>query len=294
MKAKIQSFLKKSLPDAKLLSYRLATKGHVNISYFLRIQVMGQKEEWVLRLYPKDGWKATKEKYLYDLIRKKTQVPVPEVLLLDTSKKIFQQDFLLLKRVPGKELKRNQSALIKEAGRILAKIHSIKFSKFGWIIGKEIKPPFKRWKDFVLFDIHNKLEKLPIKLKKDINTFIKEKKDLLDLKTIPCLLHKDYSFAHIIADKKINGIIDFEWGQSGHNEYDVAKSLLWMFPNDKNGERQFLRGYTSLGSLSKDFEQRRVLYELLVNASALSFAKKLGSKKWYNYNLKTTKKVLYG
>ena len=110
---------------------------------------------------------------------------------------------------------------------------------------------------------------------------------LLNVKTKPCLLHKDYHASHIIADKgKISGIIDFEWAIAGHNELDIVKSCLWMFENKKDLEKIFLDGYKQYGEISKDFSKRRKLYEILTLLSSLSFSYECKHKKWRIYNYK--------
>ncbi|MDP7180697.1 MAG: phosphotransferase, partial [Candidatus Woesearchaeota archaeon] len=223
--------------------------------------------------------------------------------------KIFPKNYLLLSKLVGEEMTPPNSAvvckiptsdeLIRESGSLLAKIHSIKFSSYGWIIRSKISPKFSTWSDFVFFDLGekiNKLSKTPkIKesfIEKSLN-YIEERKHLLNINSEPCLLHKDYHCSHIFANsKKITGIIDFEWSIAGHNELDLVKSLWWMFEDSKEHEKTFLKGYHKFGSISKKFEKRKKLYRLylLIGLIGLSIEKK--NKKWFDYNLKEAKEIL--
>jgi len=231
-------------------------------------------------------WKIRKEEYLYNLIRKKTDVPIPKVIKAG-------RDYLLMTKIRGRELDVSNEALVKKAGEYLAKIHSIKFPSYGWIIRDKIKPKFKNWIDFVKYDMDLKFKNIPKKdewLKDVIKHILKEHRSLFNVKDGPCLLHKDYHSSHILVDKgKISGIIDIEWAMAGHNEMDLVKSLLWMFEDKPKLEKVFLEGYKKYGHVSKEFGDRRKIYNLLVLVSALSFSHECKNKKWCNYNLKKLK-----
>ena len=259
-------------------------KGCINISY--------EVEDSIFRFFPRDGWKAKKEKYLYSLIKRKTSLPIPKVHKVG-------KDYIILSKIKGKGISLKNKKLIEKAGEYLAKLHKIKFNQFGWIIGDKIKPSFSRWADFLEYDLKHKIDKadkiIPKELLCKISVYFDKNKKLLNINSKPCLLHKDYHSSHIIANKgEINGIIDFEWAIAGHNEMDLAKSCLWMFYKDKKFEKIFLNGYKKHNKISKDFAKRRRVYELLILFSSLIFSCDLKSKKWYDYNLKKIKRILNG
>jgi fructosamine-3-kinase len=254
-------------------------KGIINKTYELKTSI----GSYVLRIYPKDHWKIEKEKYIYGLIGGKTDVPVPKVY---TSGK----DYIVLTRIEGKELDIKDNKAVKQAGEYLAKIHRIKFPYFGWIVGKEIKPKFKDWEKFVGYENKEKLKRIPNEMKKDFNRIFKQNKDLLKIKSKPCLLHKDYHKSHILVEKhNISGIIDVEWAIAGHNELDIAKSCLWMFDGKPEKEKIFLQGYKKFGKISKDYPKRKILYKIMILMSALSLAKECCSDKWTRINMKKLK-----
>jgi len=288
--------ISKVFPLARVISIKRIKKGCVNDTY--EVKITNPKKELIFRLFPNEAWKAEKESYIYSLIKQKTNVPVPKIRLIDTSKKLYSNAFILLSKIKGRELKKSDKKLIVKAGEYLAKIHSIKFKKFGWIVGKNIEPKFNKWIDFCEYDLKLKLKNLkkynPDKdMIKKLKQYFKENKSKINIKTKPCLIHKDYHFSHILVNKgKISGIIDVEWAMSGHNELDLAKSLMWMFNGNKELEKLFLKGYKKYHKLSKDFEKRREIYEILISTSSLLFSCQLKNNKWLKYNLKKIKSII--
>lgn len=300
-KAQTKKIIGRVFPKAKVVSIREFKKGMMNRTYDVKLS----DKNVVLRIYPRESWKAVKEQYLYNLLSKKTKVPVPEVYKIDTSKRIIPFAYSILSKVEGKELgkiykKTKNKKLIRDAAIYLAKIHSIKFSKFGWIVGKEVKPKFSKWKDYFAYGLEHKLDKIrkiskvPKKLITETKNYVEQNQELLNIKSKPCLIHKDYHFSHIIADeKKINGIIDFEWAIAGHNELDLIKSEWWMFEKLPEIRSIFHKAYKQAGGvISKKFEQRKKLYELQILIGMISLSHKRKSKYWFDYNLKSAKKIL--
>jgi len=282
MKTKVGGVINKIYPDSSVISVKRFKKGVINETYDVKVD----NKSLVLRIYPKNLWKIKKEEYLYNLIRKKTNVPVPKIIKTG-------RNYILMSKIEGKELSVRNKALVRKAGELLAKIHSIKFPHYGWIIKDKIKPKFKNWPDFINYDMKLKFRKIPGKykqLKNNIKNIVNKNKSLLNVKSKPCLLHKDYHSSHIIVNKnKINGIIDIEWAMSGHNEFEVAKSCSWMFDKKPKLEKIFLEGYRKYGSLSKDFTERKKLYKLIVLLSSLSFSYECKNKRWCFYNLRKLK-----
>ena len=282
---KIGEIIRKVYPEARVISIRKFKKGVINKTY--EISIANPKKDLVIRIYPSEFWKAKKENYIYGLLAKK--IPTPKVLWEG-------KNYLLMSKIDGKELSLDRK-LIKDAGFLLAKIHSIRFPYYGWIMGKKVRPKFRRWLDFIAYDFNQK-SKILMKANiidkeeiKKIRKVIEKNKEILKTKTRPCLLHKDYHSSHILVkNKKISGIIDFEWAISGHNELDIAKSCYYMFDKKKNFEKVFIEGYESYKKIDKRFDERKSIYKLLTIFSSLAFSVKHYNKKWIEYN---KKKLVY-
>src|SRR3989344_2063543 len=143
--------IKRIYPDDRLISIRRFNKGVINETYDVKLK----KNNVVLRVYPKDFWKIQKEEYLYNLIREKTDVPVPKVIAKG-------KDYIVLSKIHGKSISADNKSLVRKAGELLANIHSIKFPYYGWIIRDKIRPKFESWRDFILYDLNLKLKKIPL------------------------------------------------------------------------------------------------------------------------------------
>ena len=285
-----EKIIRKIYPKAKVNSINLYKKGMINKNY--EIITSNPNKEFILRIYPKDGWKAKKENELYSLISKKIDIPIPKVYLIDDNRKIIEYTYLLLSKIDGEELniayKRTKNkSLIITAGEILGKIHTIRMPNFGWITDKGVSPSFSKWTEFLEYDLNEKLSKL-IKIRSFPKEIISQSKNyfmktqsLLDVEDEPCLLHKDYHFSHILSDGNgITGIIDLEWAISGINELDITKSIMWMFDKQPEIEGYFLNGYKKMVRLSSSYAKRRNIYEFLILLSSISLAYEYNNLAW--------------
>lgn len=301
-KTKADKAIKKVFPNSKVIGIKKLKKGMINENYAVKLK--NPNKNLILRIYPNDEWKAKKEAHIYDLISRKTNVPVPAVYAVDVSKRVLPKAYSLLSKIDGNELnlvykKTKNKELARQAGAILAKIHTIKFPYFGWIMGNNIKPKFNKWQDFIFYDLNEKIKKLsrirkvPKKIITDSLEYIDDKKHLLNINSGPCLLHKDYHFSHILANKEnITGIVDVEWAIAGHNEFDLIKSECWMFESLPEIKKPFFDGYRRYGAISKKFNQRKELYELILSLGLVSLSYEKKSKRWFDCNLNRTKMLL--
>lgn len=301
-KTKADKVIKKVFSNSKIIGIKKLKKGIINENYDIKIK--NPRKNLILRIYPNDEWKAKKEAYIYNLISKKINVPVPTVYAVDVSKRILPNAYSLLSKIEGNELnivykKTKNKKLAKQAGEILAKIHTIKFPYFGWIMGDNIQPKFNKWQDFIFYDLNEKIDKLSKirNVSKRIITksleYIDDKKELLKINSRPCLLHKDYHSSHILADKEnITGIIDVEWAIAGHNELDLIKSEWWMFEVLPEIKKPFFDGYKRHGTISKKFNQRKKIYELILLLGLVSLSYEKKSKRRFDCNLNKTKMIL--
>ena len=93
-------------------------------------------------------------------------------------------------------------------------------------------------------------------------TFFYEKRNLLDVKDQPTLLHGDFTLDNVkIENGKVSGVFDTEWSFSAHKEYDFVKTK-WFMPGGEEFQESFINGYLEEGELSSEFEERVELYEV--------------------------------
>lgn len=296
----VKKIVRKHLTDSEIASINPYSQG--NINKMLEIKLKESNKSLLLRIF-NEPWKARKEVFVYNYIRSHTDIPVPEVYAYDDSKKLLPNAYALMSKIDGIALHKNyrkygNKKIFEKAGEVLAKLHSIKFRRYGWIMDKGIKPSFGKWLNFFNYDLKIKLARAcnvreVHKLSPGIINFIDDNISFLDVRSKPCLVHKDYHCSHIITDRNnVTGIIDVEWALAGHNETDFMKMELWAFKDMKETRTSFFKGYKKWGIISKEYNERKKLYELwhLINMVSISY--ELKNKQYLDYNVKEIRRFL--
>jgi len=269
------------------------SEGHINQMYEIN-------SKYIFRIFNEE-WKAAKEEFVYKLMTE-VGIPVPDINVVDTSKKIIGKCFSIMSKIGGMRIdaayrKYRDKKIWEQAGELLARIHKVKLEKFGWIVGRNVNPAFDTWQDFVWYDINQKLKNMKMlkeinSLRKKIEAFLNTYGYLLDVPNKSSLVHKDYHSSHILVDKnKITGIIDVEWAIAGHKENDFVKLEQWVFPK-LNIRNEFFEGYLKFGSVSDDYKDRMQLYELWHYISMANISHQINNKKFLQINIKALEKFL--
>lgn len=211
---------------------------------------------------------------------KEVGVPVPNVLLLDTvetgSEKLEICVEEKLEGVPLEELLKKESLsqseikdITVQAGQVLSKIHSINIEGFGGIdasgVGKH-----RTWLDYMLKQnqklsiVLEKAQDIGVELdliEKAFGVLERYKSSYGDTKSR--LAHADYGVKHmLIKNKKINGIIDFEYARGTDISYDFA---WWnYFGENWTSVDWLIEGYEKNGDLGENFETRMHLVKIRI------------------------------
>ncbi len=296
----IKEIVKRHFPKSNVEQCRRFPRGYINFVFDVRLK--NPDKSVVLKLFKSQLWRAAKEYYIYKLISSKTDVPVPHVYAVDDSKEIFDGAYLIMEQLKGKNLdlvykdSRYKAKLAGQAGAYLAKMHSIKFKKFGWIKKNKVDAGYKKWYEFIVQDFDKKLRIVSGIVDKNLlakaKKYFSDNKELLDIKCRPVLLHKDYHFNHINAfGSRITGIYDVEWAIAGHNELDLIKPFFWMFKGFPAMERPFLEGYKRHGSIDRGFSKRKKLYALNVMLGSIAFSLQIKEKRMLKENINGLKNL---
>lgn len=203
------------------------------------------------------------------LTRQKTEMPVPQVYIHDTSRSILLTDYFIMDFVPGisfwnlrKELaEADQQAIEHEAGRYLRQMNSITGDGFGYFASLE---RFSNWADCfdhmlqgVLQDGQDAGVALPSAYS-DILALARSKYDSLRSVTTPSLVHWDLWDGNIFIDpanRKISGIIDFERALWGDPLMEVGFGAFGDNPH-------FRAGYELDLLAAPEASTRKMLYNL--------------------------------
>ena len=252
-------------------------------NYLTKVQT--NKGNYFLKVYKnaeesRTGYKLSN---LYPLLLN-YNIPVPQILKYDDSLNLIMHPYLIMSEVEGDMLYNSINTMNKETkykifnnlGKILARIHSINFDKFGETFdGKKVqgfseigfKGPFDKWKN-----MHKEIIKYRLSLFKDssFEEFIKpttkwfEKNEhLIDYKITPRLLHIDLNQKNIfIKNNEISGIVDFDGAFVGHNEEELMRLENANFGKDTKLRSSFYDGYNNIINLDEGYEERRTFYYL--------------------------------
>lgn len=261
--------------NLKVAKIKQAKGGLINDVFFVETE----KGEAVFRISPGGApWRPGFEGERWALKQcSKIDIPVPEILAFGVvqTKLPHPCQYLLVERIAGKplkellHLKREEiKSYYKEAGYLLAKIHTIKTKGFGPLKSGG-KGSFKSWEEFLLRHINTRLLNYLLEnrvineeLKNRIFDVFNSEKAYLKLKS-PVLLHGDFSNAHIFIDKaKISGIIDFEDCVSGDPLYDLASPELYCeIAGSPSSIPYFLEGYQN-GFTEEELGRKLIFYKL--------------------------------
>lgn len=261
-------------------------------------------DSFVLRVNVRDTEipKFRRERIAFQKLRGK--IPVPKIVILDESKKILPYDYLITEKMPGKELsflikklnKNEKKKIAIKAGINLAKIHKIKFKKFG-DVQKHTFGEYETWEDFIIDKVKKHLKEMrrlnilnENKRKQIINLFEKNKDIFNNVKT-PRLNHGDFSFENMVyKNGRITGIFDFEWALSGDPEFDFK-----YLDDFKDLKKYILEGYKKIRKLSPNFDRKILFYKLLLNLELISASEMywdIKTQRWIISNIKELIKKL--
>ena len=245
------------------------------------VKVETNKGNYFLKIYDskneaKTGFKLA---HLYPLLLK-NNIPVPKVIKYDDSLELVKHPYLIITEIEGKMLcevintmsNEEKISFYYEFGKIVAKIHSITFNKFGEVLdGKTVesyseannKGPFSSWKDTHREIIDHRLSIFQGSyfedLIKPIRSWFNKNKPLIDYNIIPRLLHDDLNQKNVfLKNHQISGIIDFDNAFIGHNEEELMRTETANFLNDNNLRKSFFKGYMGIVKLDNNYEKRRI------------------------------------
>ena len=237
----------------------------VNDAYVIRFDVI----EW------RGIHRYAGEKWAYDLLCD-TEVPVPRVVALDTSKSLAPYDYLILTKMPGKTVNESIDGLSTEAqhriaytaGEYLAVMHSHTFDQFGLLFEIAAGIPKPDWSALVA-DFYQEygpqaqeLGYLPHGVLARIETLMQKMQPLFAAVQQGCFVHGDYHFSNLLQqDGHITGVLDFEWAMSGDRSWDfrIDDQMEIKSPGSKEA---FYAGYTSRCPLPDHHWQRVSFYRI--------------------------------
>jgi len=149
--------------DLENINLKLIPTGTGKFSTSFFVKTPENNDDLVIRIAPTDDLlqlfyeyrMMRQEPALHRLVQKKTDIPVPPILVYDFSRNEIDRDYLIMKRMPGEPLSEIQHQLsqqqldnvLRDLGRYVAKLHAITVNKFGYIGAHRPMVPQTTWHD---------------------------------------------------------------------------------------------------------------------------------------------------
>ncbi|SFD06726.1 phosphotransferase family protein [Clostridium uliginosum] len=196
------------------------------------IEIDKKISKYILKIFPDIYDVYEKENNLLNLLKK--DIPVQKVYNISKSSIISNRTFGIYEYIDGETLGQAiksgyivEKQLVKDVAKSLAMIHKFKFDELGEL-DKNLKvdkilPPLYTW--YEMFMGENFKRRLGENTIREINSIVEKNKDILiDLDKDVSLVHGDFQGTNIlIKDKRLVGIIDWEFAMAGHSLADVGQ-----------------------------------------------------------------------
>lgn len=257
--------------DVVLERYEIANQRHDYV--VLLAELSNPSRRVVIKLagpdapytYPFDRTAA-----LHNLVRAHTSVPIPEVIAVDTTYRLWPWRYMVKAHAPGIEWAAALPQMDNEAkerayrqiGRAVAELHAISFDTFGEL-GDDGLPHTQ----MPYLEALTKRATQRIKDAHQADKFIKllqDRASLFEEIDEPSLCHDDLHkhniiFHHEGEEWKLSAILDFDSAYAGHHESDLSRLDLWHGMIGPG----FWEGYTEVLPISPMYDERRPIHQLL-------------------------------
>ena len=262
--------------SASELRLRRIPTGKFNASY----TVDGADRPLILRVAPADdaGFvfyernMMAQEPEVHALIRSRTSVPVPEILVYDNTRTTIDRDFLIMEKLPGRPLSDfdgltydSHNRVLFQVGRALREIHGITAGRYGYLGAHRPMKPQIDWLDAFSIMWNSMISDI-VDCGGYDDVESKRMRDMLDKnlhyfnrKTPAMLLHMDVWSQNILVDEEGNltGLIDLDRALWGDPEIEFA-----VLDYCGVSEPAFWRGYGMERDISVEARRRNLFYLL--------------------------------
>jgi aminoglycoside phosphotransferase (APT) family kinase protein len=216
--------------DRKLAAFEELREGFFNAAALLELddglkcvlKAAPPAEVQVLR-YEKDLMRAEVESMR--LVRSRTQVPVPEIFVYDTTRRLLPSEFFLMEYVPGVPFHKLQAQLSEQArqdvrremGRMTHEMAQISGPAFGYWAQPGLAGA--SWRDCFAEMLHGVMQDgldVQVDLERpyeEIRQILQKNFATLEEVVTPCLVHWDLWDGNVIVEPQsgqVTGLIDFE------------------------------------------------------------------------------------
>ncbi|MHC4060571.1 MAG: phosphotransferase [Planctomycetota bacterium] len=238
---------------------RAVGAGHYNDSYY----VDSDKGKFVLRIAPADSVPKLfyevdmmkSEVNIYSMVRENTDLPVPEIVHCDFSRKLIDRDYLIMEYLDG------DSGFFDERdlGRYVRQLHAIKADECGY--PERAAPTGRSWPEIFctyLKLIFNDCLSCSVIDEPEFRQFLSVYEKYRDVicDVSPSLLHLDLWSQNILTvNGRISAVLDFDRGLYGDPELEFAVLDTYGYSSE-----EFFEGYGQPRPFDSEARIRQRLY----------------------------------
>ncbi len=248
MKQIVEDLIRKKLNlDRESLNIIPAGTGKFSTTYF--VERPDGPDDLVIRIAPPDDLlllfyekrMMRQEPALHRLIQKRTDIPVPTILVHDFSRTLIDRDYVIMNKMPGQPLSEMQHRLsepqmnraLRELGQMVAELHSITIQRYGYVGAHKPMEPQGNWHDAFEIMWENMLRDCHacgVYTTEDVDLGMKLwnlHQDVFDNNCPAVLCHMDLWAQNLLVNDegRVTCLFDFDRACFGdvENEFAVAK-----------------------------------------------------------------------
>lgn len=254
-------------------------KGSVNVNRYV---VLDDGRELVLRLHPTGLKNAYFDVEALAMDTAHAVVPTPKIIGVLHDDPPY--DFIVMEKMPGRNMHvylqehpEHEDTLVREMGRTMAKLHTVKVSGYGFFDNERAKSGElvglrDNFRDHVLASLSENLSVvvsggyLSIQQATAVESLLTESE--LTHCDDPRLLHNDLADWNVLVDdEKLTAVLDWDECFAGDPVADIA---CWSLFFSSKRLITFLEGYTEVTNTDDSFEEKLHLYRLRYIAAKMS------------------------
>jgi len=303
----INKMVYKAFGEVKAVEIQELKEGFFNAAYEIKLS---NEKEVILKISPpEDALIMTYEKNIMfaetdvmNMLKRKTNLPIAEVLYYDNSHSICKADYFFMSKIPGNSLnsiskeirEEDRKNIYCELGKLNRIINNIVGKKFGYY--SQADKQGDKWYEVFLsmvMDTINDAKALNIDIGTEydvIGRLLERDKAIFQEVKVPKLVHWDLWAGNVfVKNGQITGIIDFErciW----------ADELMEVGFRSYGYNEDFYRGYgiKELTETQKNRARWYDLYLLLTNVLECDYRHYEGREmyNWAKQNIVETIKIL--
>jgi len=217
------------------------------------------QKKYILKIFFSTEQSYKKEIKLLTKLKENQTIPVNKVYKISSNEIIQNREYAIYEYIEGKTIGQAisegyvlEEILVRDVAKYLAKIHSYKFNKTGFLdenlnIREEL-PPLISWYENFMGDRAQK--RLGNNIIEKINSIVKKNKKILaQLDEDIRLVHGDFQGTNILVkDNRLSGILDWEFAMAGHPLADIGQFFRYEEYFNKNLIQEFESEYNKNSS----------------------------------------------